>query len=100
MRVAYSGGEKSCESHVKVWRGATENAPLNAGQRPHFRDVRVSLGMGYNPVEGNRWASRNGRASDLAPEIPHVTIRNFVIAVVRGVARRRCVLVMWNALCQ
>jgi hypothetical protein len=30
---------------------------------------------GCNRVEGNRRASRNGRVSDLPPEIPNVTIR-------------------------
>jgi hypothetical protein len=35
--------------------------PLNEAQRPQFRGVRVALlGTGYNPGEGNRWASRNG----------------------------------------
>jgi hypothetical protein len=28
------------------------------------------LSLGYNPSEGNRRASRNGRVSDLPPEIP------------------------------
>jgi hypothetical protein len=38
--------------------------PLNDGQRPNFRVVRVALDTGYDPVEGNRRALRNGRVSD------------------------------------
>jgi hypothetical protein len=34
------------------------------------RAVRVHVSAGYNRVEGNRRASRNGRVSDLPPEIP------------------------------
>jgi hypothetical protein len=34
----------------------------------------------YHRVEGIRRASRNGRVSDLPPEIPKVTIRNLSIA--------------------
>ena len=48
--------------HVRVWHGATEN------EIPNFRGVRVALGAGYNRVEGNRRASRNGRVSDLPPK--------------------------------
>jgi hypothetical protein len=49
---------------------------------------------GVHRVEGNRWASRNGPVSNLPPEIPSVTIRNFFIAALhlvaeRGVARER-----------
>jgi hypothetical protein len=36
---------------------------------------------GYHRVEGNQRASRNGRVSDRPPEIPNLTIRNFLIAV-------------------
>jgi hypothetical protein len=50
-------------------------------QIPNFRGVRVALGTGYNPAKGNRRAWRNGRVSDLPPEIPNVTIRNFSISV-------------------
>jgi hypothetical protein len=32
---------------------------LNDSQRPNFRGVRVTLGTGYNPGEGNRRASRS-----------------------------------------
>jgi hypothetical protein len=57
------------------------NRTCNDGQIPHFRGVRVALGTGYNPGEGNRRASRNGRVSDLPPESPTVTIRNCFVAV-------------------
>jgi hypothetical protein len=50
---------------------------LNDGQIPNPNVVRVSPGTDYNRVEGNRRASRNGRVSDLPPEIPNVPIRNF-----------------------
>jgi hypothetical protein len=47
----------------------------------YFAAVRVALGVGYDPSEGNRWASRNGLVSSSPPEIPHVTIRDFFTAV-------------------
>jgi hypothetical protein len=50
-------------------------------ERPNYRGVRVHVSTGYNRGEGNRRASRNRGVSDLPPEIPHVTIRNFCIAV-------------------
>jgi hypothetical protein len=34
---------------------------LNIGRIPNVRGVRVALGAGYHPGEGNRRASRNGR---------------------------------------
>jgi hypothetical protein len=37
--------------------------PLNDGQIPNVRGVRVPVSTRYTPVEGNRRASRNGRAS-------------------------------------
>jgi hypothetical protein len=49
--------------------------------RPVYHVVRVHVSTGYNRVEGNRRVSRNGRVSDLPPEIPTVTIRNFCIVV-------------------
>jgi hypothetical protein len=55
--------------------------PLNDGQIPNSNILRVALGTGHNRVEGNRRASRNDPVSDLPPEIPNVTIRNFSIAV-------------------
>jgi hypothetical protein len=39
--------------------------------------VRVAPGTRYNIIEGIRRASRNGSVSDLPPETPNVTIRNF-----------------------
>ena len=56
---------------------------MNEGRIPnlHVRVVRVHVSTGYSRVEGNRRTSRNGRVSDLPPEIPHVTIRNSFIAV-------------------
>jgi hypothetical protein len=57
---------------------------LNDGQISNFRGVRVAPGTRYHRVEGNRRA-KNGLVSDLPPEIPTVTIRNFCI----GVRRRR-----------
>jgi hypothetical protein len=53
----------------RVWHGAREWS-LNDGQISNTRVVRVALDTGYNPREGNRRASRNGRVSDLPPEIP------------------------------
>ena len=38
---------------------------LNDGQIPNSRVGHVALGMGYNRIEGNRRASRNGLVSDL-----------------------------------
>jgi hypothetical protein len=54
------------------------------GQTRNFRGVRVYVRSGYNRVEGNRRASRNGLVSSLPPEIPHVTIRNFLIDRAHG----------------
>jgi hypothetical protein len=45
--------------------------PLNDGQIPYPNVVCVALGTGYNRVDGNRRASRNGLVSDLPPEIPN-----------------------------
>jgi hypothetical protein len=49
----------------------TENGPRTVDKSQTFRGVRVHVSTGYNPVEGNRRASRNGRVSDLPPETPH-----------------------------
>jgi hypothetical protein len=54
---------------------------LNDGRIPNVRVVRVHASTGHNREEGNRRASRNGPVSDLPPEIPHATIRDFCIAV-------------------
>jgi hypothetical protein len=82
--------------------------PLNDRQIPNVRVVRVHASTGYNRAEGNRRASRNGRVSDLPPEIPNVTIRNFSIAVHRaGSLRgrhtgcmRRCLSGAWSRICR
>jgi hypothetical protein len=55
--------------------------PLNHGHNPNPNAVRVTPGTGYHRVEGNRRASRNGPVSALPPEIPTVTIRDFISAV-------------------
>jgi hypothetical protein len=55
--------------------GRQENQPLNDGQIPNVRVVRVRVSTGYTRVEGNRRASRNGRVSSSPTEIP--TIRLF-----------------------
>ena len=44
---------------------------LDEGQIANVRVVRAALGTGYDRVEGNRRASRNGLVSDLPPEIPY-----------------------------
>ena len=56
-----------------AWHGGDRKRPLNDGQIPNFRVVRVHVIAGYNRVEGNRRASRTGLVSDLPPETPHVT---------------------------
>jgi hypothetical protein len=53
--------------------------PLNDGPIPNCRGLRVHASTGNNRVEGNRRASRNGRVSDLPPDLPTVTIRNFLV---------------------
>jgi hypothetical protein len=45
------------------WARGDRNWSLSDGQRPDLRVVRVPLGTGYNRVEGNRRALRNGRVS-------------------------------------
>jgi hypothetical protein len=51
-----------------VWARGDREWSLNDGQLPNFRAVRVALGTGYNRVEGNRQASRNGPVSVAHPE--------------------------------
>ena len=58
----------------RVWL-ATENVPLNDGRIPNNRGVRVHLRTDYNPAEGNRRASRNGRVSDRSPPPLSLTLR-------------------------
>ena len=78
-----SDGE-GANRYVKVWRGATENGPLNQGHIPNSRGVRVHVGTGYNRGERNRRVSRNGRVSDPPPGIPDVTIRHLLSVYGRG----------------
>jgi hypothetical protein len=54
---------------------------LNDEHIPTPNGVRVASGTGYHRLEGNRRASRNGRVSDLPPDTPKVTIRNFFTTV-------------------
>ena len=65
---------KSCANRNSegLARRATGNG--REGQIPNVRGVGVQVGTGYHRVEGGRRASRNGRVSDLPPEIPNVTI--------------------------
>jgi hypothetical protein len=58
--------------------------PLNDGPQPNPNGIPLAPGTGYHRVEENRRASRNGRVSDLPPEIPYVTIRNCKITVGGG----------------
>jgi hypothetical protein len=69
--------------NAKVGHGGDRERSLNERQIPNVRGVRVPVSTGYDPVERNWRASRNGRVSDLPPETPTVTIRNFIIAVGR-----------------
>jgi hypothetical protein len=55
---------------------------LERGTHPsNFRGVRVHVNTGYDRVEEIRRASRNGRVSDLPPEIRNSPIRHFCVAV-------------------
>jgi hypothetical protein len=61
--ATYSDG-KVANRNVRVSHGATENGPLTV-------DKSQTFAVGYNRVEGKkRRASRNGRVSDLPPDIP------------------------------
>jgi hypothetical protein len=44
-----------------------EKVALNERQIPNCRGVGVALGTGYDPGEGNRRASRNGRVVSSSP---------------------------------
>jgi hypothetical protein len=70
--------------NARVWPRGDREWPLNDRQIPNFLRVRVALGTGYNPAQGNRRARRNGRVSDLPAETPPVTIRNLLIAARAG----------------
>jgi hypothetical protein len=79
---AYSDAKVANRNVSVLARGDSEWS-LNDGHIPNPNVVGVALGTGYHRVEGNRRASRNGPVSDLPPESPHVTIRNFCIALWR-----------------
>jgi hypothetical protein len=74
--------------------------PLNDGQTPNVRVVRVHVGTGYNRGEGNRRASRSGRVSDLShPKPPTLRFATLFIAVRRSPAPRpptRCLPCLWR----
>jgi hypothetical protein len=69
---------ESCESCLWGLAPRDRKWPLNDEKIPNLNVVRVALGTGYHRVAGNRRTSRNGRVSDLPPEITNreVTIRN------------------------
>ena len=81
--VGRSGGTHSPTAMQKLrierlgFGTARQKMALNDLQQPNFRGVRVALGTRYNPGEGNRRASRNGRVSDLPPEILPVRFATF-----------------------
>jgi hypothetical protein len=84
--VSSTAKEKLRNRNVRVGHGATEWS-LNDGQIPNPNGVRVAPGTGYRRVEGNRRASRNGRVSDLPPQILQSRFATFFIAAqgARGV---------------
>jgi hypothetical protein len=53
--IAQRGGQ------LGLRHGGDRKGSLNEGRIPHFRDVRVHASTGYNRVERNRRAPRNGR---------------------------------------
>jgi hypothetical protein len=63
-----SGGVQLCKRCESLRFGTGRQKPLNEGQIPNLRGVRVALGTGYDPGEGNRRAARNGLVSHLPPE--------------------------------
>jgi hypothetical protein len=61
---------KVANRNCSVWHGATETGPSTMLKRPHVRGVRVHASTGYNRVDGNRRASRNGRVSSSPAQNP------------------------------
>jgi hypothetical protein len=55
------------------------------------------VSTGYNPVEGDRRASRNGLVSDLPPEILNATIRKLIIRCTPVDSRGRFYMTMFQA---
>jgi hypothetical protein len=69
-RLRYTAMGKVANRDGRVWARRDRKWPLNEGQSPSVRGVRVAPGTGYTRVEGNRRASRNGHVSDIPPENP------------------------------
>jgi hypothetical protein len=66
----YTAMKKVANRNARFGTARQRKWPLNDGQIPNPNVARVALGTGYQRVEGNRRASRNGPVSDLPPEIP------------------------------
>jgi hypothetical protein len=66
-RAGYDASQRweSCES-PRVWHWGDRKWSLNDGRILDFRGIRVALGAGFNPGEGNRRATRNGLVSRIA----------------------------------
>jgi hypothetical protein len=61
----------------------TPKWPLNDGQIPNFRGVRVALGSSYNQCRGKSAGVAKRPREQSPTRNPNVTIRNSVIAVRR-----------------
>lgn len=77
-RVACEGrgkGESGIQriARLRFWHAATENGPLNEGQRPRCRGVRAPRNTNYDHVTGIERAWRNGGVSVISP--PKTPIR-------------------------
>ena len=60
----------SCESQREGLARGDRKRPLNDGQIPNVRGVRVHVSTGYNRVEGSRRASRTGLVSPSPTRTP------------------------------
>jgi hypothetical protein len=70
--------------NARDWHVGTEKWFLERLTDPKLsRRATCMLRTGYNRVEGNRRASRNGLVSDLPPGIPTVTIRRLLHRCIR-----------------
>jgi hypothetical protein len=56
---------------VRDWHGAARKWSLERCTNPNCRGVRVHVSTGYNRVEVNRRASRNGRVSSSPSRTPY-----------------------------
>jgi hypothetical protein len=89
VRVPHTLGAYSKQGRCKKLRivtlgfgtGRQKKWPSNEGQLPNVRVVRVAVGTGYTPGEGNRRAWRDGGVSSSPTRVPISPIRNFCIAV-------------------